>query len=76
LKLLIDSAAGYRIDRRAELEAVVTVARATLSALMRAYMRLPVREDDHLRVGAIIARVGQPGYVERARQELTALGES
>jgi hypothetical protein len=70
LKTLIDSTAGYKIDRRAELEAVVTVAAGSLAALGRAYRKLPRRNDDHLRMGVIVTRLAEPGFVERARAEL------
>lgn len=75
LRLLIDSAAGYNIDRRAELEAVLVVRASSVTALMKAYMKLPRREDDHLRVVAIIARISQPGFVEQARIELAELDQ-
>lgn len=75
MRLLIDSAAGYNIDRRAELEAVLVVRASSVTALMKAYMKLPRREDDHLRVVAIIARISQPGFVEQARIELAELDQ-
>jgi hypothetical protein len=31
------------------------------------------RRDDHLRAGVVIARISEPGFVERARAELAAL---
>jgi hypothetical protein len=74
-KTLIDSAAGYRVDRRTELEAVLVVRASSFIALGRAFMKLPLRSDDHLRVGAVIARISEPGFVEAARRELAALGE-
>jgi hypothetical protein len=58
LKALIDSAAGYKLDRREELEAIVAVGSSSFFALMKAYRVLPLRDDDHLKVGAIISQIG------------------
>jgi hypothetical protein len=73
LKALLDLSAGYALDRRAELEAIVALGSASLTTVMRAFQRLPRRDDDHLRAGAIIAALAEPGAVERARTELAAL---
>jgi hypothetical protein len=37
---------------------------------MTAYAKLPRRDDDQLRVGAIIAQIGRAGYLQQARAEL------
>jgi hypothetical protein len=75
LKCLIDEAAGHRIDRRELPEAIVVVGSATLPALMKAFQRLRRREDDHLRVGAIIAQIGRPGMVAEAQAALARLDQ-
>jgi hypothetical protein len=43
-------------------------------ALMRSFKPLPLRADDHLRMGMIAARLAEPGFVLRTRDEL-ALSE-
>jgi hypothetical protein len=73
LKVLIDSAAGYKIDRREELAAIVAVGNSTFPALMRAFQKLPRRDDDHLRVGVIVTRLTQPGFLAQAKAELATL---
>jgi hypothetical protein len=60
-------------NRRAELEAIVAVGSASLTTVMRVFQRLPRRDDDHLRAGAIIAALAEPGALERARAGLGTL---
>jgi hypothetical protein len=61
LKAPIDSTAGYKLNRTTEPEAIVAMGASSFPALMKAFMALPRREDDHLRARAIIVRLSEPG---------------
>jgi hypothetical protein len=69
-----DRLGGWLRNRqRAELEALLTVGSSSFAALTKAYQRLPWRNDDHLRVGMVLAQVAEPGTVRQARAELAQL---
>jgi hypothetical protein len=73
LKRLIDSAAGYKIDRRAELEAVIAVANSSFPALMKAFWPCRSARTITSESGFIVTQIAEPGFLAQERAELQSL---